>query len=70
MPRGALRQSFGTQRNMARSFEELQVSVGGTQTTGGLQKTGREPNHGGPCRRGNKEGARAKFMCWSPYVVS
>lgn len=44
--------------------------MGGTQTTGGLQKKGQEPNHGGPCTRGNKGGARAALMRRSPQVVS
>lgn len=44
--------------------------MGGTQTTGGLQKEGQEPNHGGPCTRGNKGGARAALMRRSPQVVS
>lgn len=68
--RGALRQSFGPPRKMARSVWRTGGQRGWNSDMGGLQKKGQEPNHGGPCTRGNKGGARAALMRRSPQVVS
>lgn len=68
--RGALRQSFGPPGKMARSVWRTGGQRGWNSDMGGLQKKGQEPNHGGPCTRGNKGGARAALMRRSPQVVS